>query len=418
MAWTEIDTTAVAAIREQFPALERYQEEVPVAYFDGPGGTQVPRAVAEAMLDYLYHHNANTHWNYPSSAETDAALEGARETFAAFFNGAPSEVVFGPNMTSLTLHLGRALGRRLVPGDEILVTELDHHANIDPWRALETECGVIVRSARMRTEDGRLDWQDFERLLTARTRLVAVGHASNALGTITDVRWAIRRAHDVGALAFVDGVHYAHHQRIDVQALECDFYACSPYKFYGPHLGTLWARHDLLAELDFARLAPAAQRPPDRAETGTQSHEAIVGAAAAVEWLGSLSPNGSLAERLTATFSDLHRRASELTRRLWSGLDALDGVVLYGPAPETPRTATISFTVAGVPSSQVVVGMARCGLFASHGDFYAQTVVDRLGLQPEGLVRVGCAAYTTLEEVDRLVEAVRGIVSGRADPLP
>jgi cysteine desulfurase family protein (TIGR01976 family) len=400
------EVAPVDEIRRQIPALERRHRGLPVAYFDGPGGTQVPRAVGEALLEYLYHHNANTHWSYPSSAETDRALERARAAFAGFFGGAPEEVVFGPNMTSLTHHLARALAPRLEPGDEIVVTDLDHHANIDPWRRLEAERGVRLRSVEFRLDRGRLDWDDFERKMSERTRLVAVGHASNALGTVTDARRAVGLAGAAGALSFVDGVHFAHHDLIDVEALGCDFYACSPYKFYGPHLGTLWGRRELLDELDFARLQPAGQRAPERAESGTLSHEAIVGAGAAVEWLAGLTDRGSLRQRLEIVFAELHRRGRDLTRRLWEGLGEIAGVTLYGPSPETPRTATLSFTVDGVPSSRVVEGLAERAIFATHGDFYATTVVARLGLGDEGLVRTGCAAYTTVEEIDRLVAGV------------
>lgn len=404
---------SVDEIRSHFPALERRHNGLPVAYFDGPGGTQVPRAVGDALLDYLYHHNANAHWSYPTSIETDAALDRARAAFGSFFGGAPNEVVFGPNMTSLTQHLARALARRFEPGDEILVTDLDHHANIDPWRRLEAERGVVVHSVGMHLEEGRLNWEEFESRLTERTRLVAVGQASNALGTVTDVRRATELARAVGALSFIDGVHFAHHDLIDVGALGCDFYACSPYKFYGPHLGTLWGRRELLDELDFARLQPAPQLAPSRAETGTQSHEAIVGAGAAVEWIGSLAEGETLRARLEGAFAVLHERSAQLARRLWDGLDAIAGVTVFGPDPDSARTATLSFVVEGVASQQVVEGLADRAVFATHGDFYATTVVERLGLSEVGLVRAGCAAYSTADEVDRLIAGVAELAAAR-----
>jgi cysteine desulfurase family protein (TIGR01976 family) len=411
------DAPTVEEIRAHFPALERQHGGYPVAYFDGPGGTQVPRAVVEAIADYLYQHNANTHWAYPASAETDAILEDARRTFADFLNAAPAEIVFGANMTTLTFHLSRTLGRsRLKAGDEIIVTELDHHANVAPWQALSVERGVVVRVVKMSPETGMLDWEDFESLLSERTKLVAVGAASNALGTITDVRRAIVAAHKVGAMSFVDAVHYAPHQLVDVRALDCDFLACSAYKFCGPHVGVLYGKQELLESLDFPKLAPAPDNAPERAETGTLNHEGIAGAAAAVEFFASLAPslmaNDSRRARLRASFATLHARGAVLTERLWQGLREIEGVRLYGPPPGTPRTPTVAFTVAGVPSSVVAEELAARGLFLSHGDFYAATVIERLKLGEEGLVRAGCACYTTPEEVERLIRGVAAIARG------
>lgn len=250
-------------IRAQFPALERAHNGYPVAYFDGPGGTQVPRAVGEAMMDYLYRHNANTEWAYPSSAETDEALREARRAMADFLNASADEITFGANMTTLTLHLSRAIGRTLAEGDEIVVTELDHHANSDPWRQVAQDRNLCVRTVRMIPETGQLDWDDFARVINSRTKLVAVGAASNALGTVTDVRRAARMAHDAGALVFVDAVHYAPHILCDVDALQCDMLACSAYKFCGPHVGILYCRRDLLETLDFPRLRPAHHNAPE-----------------------------------------------------------------------------------------------------------------------------------------------------------
>src|SRR5688572_7600429 len=231
-------------IRRCFPALQRRHRDEHVAYFDGPGGTQVPREVVETMADYLYHHNANTHWSYPTSAETDAALDAARHALADFLGATSDEIAFGNNMTTITFHLARALGRKWGPGDEVVVTELDHHANVAPWMALAHERGVTVRLARMIPDSGQLDWDDLERSITSRTRLVAIGAASNALGTISDVRLAAELAQARGALTFVDAVHYAPHELVDVGALRCDLLACSAYKFYGPHVGVLFCRRD------------------------------------------------------------------------------------------------------------------------------------------------------------------------------
>ena len=404
---TRSRVAAVDDIRSHFPALERKHNGNPVAYFDGPGGTQVPRSVAEAMVDYLYNHNANTDWAYPSSAETDKAIANAREAFADFLNASPDEIVFGANMTTLNFHLSRALGRKLKSGDEIIVTELDHHANVDPWKELARDRDLCVRTVRMIPETGHLDWNHFGSLLSERTRLVAMGAASNALGTINDVRKAGDMAHAVGALMFVDAVHFAPHALPDVRKLDCDFLACSAYKFNGPHIGILYGRRELLGSVEFARLEPAHDTAPERAETGTLNHEGIVGAAAAVDFFASLAQSGQgRRERLESTFDEIHDRGSHLFSAMWKGLGAIDGVKLFGSPPDSPRTPTIAFTVEGLKSRTVAELLAERGVFVSHGDFYASTVLQRLGLEAEGLVRAGCAIYTTEAEVERLVEGV------------
>jgi cysteine desulfurase family protein (TIGR01976 family) len=399
--------TSIEEIRRCFPALARTHNGHPVAYFDGPGGTQVPRAVAEAMNDYLYHHNANTHWAYPTSEETDATIDSARSALADFLNASPTEIVFGANMTTLTFHLARALGRGYEAEDEIVVTELDHHANIAPWRTLEKECGLKVRMVKMIPETGELDWDDLSRQLTQHTKLIAIGAASNALGTINDVKRAGEMAHDIGAKIFVDAVHYTPHELIDVRDWNCDFLACSAYKFYGPHIGILYGRRDLLDSLDFPKLIPAPDSAPERAETGTQNHEGIAGTAAAVDFLASLAPGPTLRGRLDAAFRQLHEQGDALITQLWNGLREIEHVRLYGLPPRAVRTPTIAFTINHVPSIEVAKNLAERGIFVSHGDFYATTVVERLGLAPDGLVRAGCACYTTAEEVDRLLAAVR-----------
>jgi cysteine desulfurase family protein (TIGR01976 family) len=410
-----VEVATVAEIRSHFPALGRTHNDQPVAYFDGPGGTQVPRAVAEAMTDYLFHHNANTHWEYPTSAETDRALEDARQTVADFLNAAPAEIAFGANMTTLTLHLSRALGRTFREGDSVVVTELDHHANVDPWRELAKDKGLRVRTVRMITETGQLDWEDFARALAEGPRLVALGAASNALGTINDVRAATEQAHAAGALVFIDAVHYVPHSLADVRDMACDFLACSAYKFNGPHVGILYGRRGLLQSLDFPRLRPAPDYAPENAESGTLNHEGIVGCAAAIDFLASLArSDGTRRERLARAFGELHARSCALVETLWRGLSEIEGVRLYGPAPGNPRTPTVAFTLDGVPSSEVARRLAARGVFVSHGDFYALTVVERLNLLPEGLVRAGCAVYTTEEEIARLVEGVASLRRGAA----
>ena len=400
--------TSTAEIRQQFPALTRVHKGYPVAYFDGPGGTQVPRAVVEAMNDYLFHHNANTHWAYPTSEETDAIIDSARSVLADFLNATPEEIVFGANMTTLTFHLARALAREFARGDEIVITELDHHANIAPWRRLERECGVTVRMAKMIPKTGELDWEDFSRQITRRTKLIAIGAASNALGTINDVRRAREMAHAAGAKIFVDAVHYAPHGLIDVREWNCDFLACSAYKFYGPHIGILYGRRDLLEALDFPKLIPSPNSAPERAETGTQNHEGIAGAAAAVNFIASLAAAPTRRESLGLAFRQLHERGKVLIGRLWNGLQQISRLRLYGPSPDKARTPTIAFTINEMSSTQVAKRLAERGLFLSDGDFYAMTVIERLG--QAGVVRAGCACYTTDEEVERLLAAVRALL--------
>ncbi len=405
----EATVNSTAQIRAHFPALQRRHKGQAVAHFDGPGGTQVPRAVVEAVSDYLYHHNANSHWTFPTSRETDEIITGARHALADFLNAAPNEIAFGANMTTLTFHLARALGRSYGAGDEIVVTELDHHANVAPWQALVKDRGITLRTAKMIPETGQIDWEDLAQLLNSRTKLLAIGAASNALGTITDVRRAAEMAHAVGAQVFVDAVHYAPHELVDVRALDCDFLSCSAYKFYGPHIGVLFGKHDLLASLDFPKLLPSPNTAPERVETGTQNHEGIAGAAAAVDFLASFATGTTRRESLRSAFDELHTRGRSLFRQMWNGLSEIDGVCIYGPGPDAPRTPTIAFTLAKVPSQQVGSQLAERGVFVSNGDFYATTVVDRFGQAKDGMVRAGCACYTTSEEVERLVEGVREV---------
>jgi cysteine desulfurase family protein (TIGR01976 family) len=402
----------IQEIRSQFPALEREHHGNPVAYFDGPGGTQTPRCVAEAMTDYLYHHNANTHWKYPTSAETDEMIGGARQALADLVNGRPEEIAFGANATTLAFQVSRAILQQMGSGDEIIVTELDHHANVGPWQLLARESGCTIRTVKLNCEDGTLDWDDFEKAVGKRTKLVAIGAASNALGTINDVQRAVRLARAVGALVFVDAVHYVPHHLADVRAMDCDFLVCSAYKFYGPHIGALWCREELLESLPFAKVQPSPDSAPERAETGTLNHEGMAGAAAAVDFLASLVEGAKRRENLQAAYAMLEERAARLTERMWNGLSDIGGVRLYGPPLTLPRTSTVAFTIDGVASSEVARRLAVCGVFVSHGNFYAATVIERLGLGREGLVRAGCACYTSEAEIDRLVKGVRQIGQG------
>lgn len=413
MATKRSNADVLAHIRTAFPALRRTHNGFPVAYFDGPGGTQVPTHVVERMAEYLYEHNANTHWTFPSSLETDEALFAARKSTSRFLNCSPEEVAFGANMTTMTFHLARSIGRSLQPGDEILVTELDHHANVAPWVALEKERGITVRTAEMDRSTGQLDWSDLTKKLSTKTKVLAIGAASNALGTITDVQEATRFAHEHGTKVFVDAVHYAPHHLPDVRLIGCDFLACSAYKFYGPHVGILFGKKDELASLDVPKLVPAPDNVPERFETGTLNFEGIVGTAAAIDFLANVAQDDSSTiapatrANLEDSFEYFHEVSSILAHQLWDGLLEIDGVTCYGPPPGNqahPRTPTISFTVDGRSTSDVCRQLATKGLFVSNGDFYARTVIERLGV--DGLVRIGCACYTTDEEIRRLVEAI------------
>jgi cysteine desulfurase family protein (TIGR01976 family) len=392
-------------IRRAFPALARTHNGAQVAYFDAPGGTQVPQSVADAMADYLFAHNANTHWMYPTSEETDAIIFDARVAAADLLNASPEEIAFGANMTTLTFHLARTLARTWEAGDEVIVTELDHHANVAPWRALEVERGIIVRSVRMIPETAQLEYGDFARLASKRTKLIAVGGASNAVGTINDLSRIASFARDIGAMLFVDAVHLAPHELIDVRAIGCDFLACSAYKFYGPHAGLLFVRRELVDALPFPKLDPAPDAGPERIETGTQNHEGIAGIAAAIDFLASLGTGPSRRACLADAFALLHERGALLLRRMWDGLQSIRGVRVYGPHPSQPRTPTIAFTIDGMHPDTISRRLAGSALFASSGDFYAPTCVTRLGC-PEGVLRAGCACYTTEEEVERLITAV------------
>ena len=403
-------TRSLDSIRADFPALRRREGAHDVAYFDGPGGTQVPQQVANAVTDYLLHHNANTHWAYPTSNETDALLMDARATFADFFNAASADVAFGNNMTTIAFHLARGLARYWKPGDEIVVTELDHHANVAPWRAIAKERGLVVRTVKLDTETFHHDIDAFAEAVGDRTRLVAVGAASNALGTITDVATVCDIARINGAFSFVDAVHFAPHHLVDVQAIGCDFLACSSYKFYGTHAGILYGRRQIVQDLDIPRLDPAPEDAPEKLETGTQNHEGIVGAAAAVNYIASIGgDHGTRRERLRHAYKGLHERGDALLARLWTGLAAIEGVTLYGPPPGTPRTPTVSFTVRGHSTEDVARHLVTDGVYASNGDFYATTVAERLGRSADGFVRAGAACYTTEEEVDRLITGVKSL---------
>jgi cysteine desulfurase family protein (TIGR01976 family) len=404
--------TLATRVRPDFPALARRLAGAPVAYFDGPGGTQVPRVVADAVADYLLNHNANDGWAYRTSVETDALVRGARSAAATFVGAtSPDEILFGNNMTSLTFHIARAVGRTLTPGDEIIVTDLDHHADIDPWVALARDYGAVIRRVPLLDGRAQLDVAAYERLLGPQTRLVAVGLSSNAFGTINPVAGMAAAAHRAGALVFVDAVHAAAHAGVDVAALGADMLAFSAYKVYGPHVGVAYVADALLERLEFPRLAPQTPKGSRRAESGTLDHEGIVGTGAAISYLAGLSGNSEpLRERLEATFERLVSEEELLFGRLLDGLRALPNIRLYEPPADVPRHPTVSFSVAGANARDVSARLSdEHGIFVSHGNFYAATAVATVAPEAEaagGIVRVGLAIYSTADDVGRLLEAL------------
>lgn len=416
----------LTTVRAQFPALQQTDAHGQhYVYFDGPGGTQVPQSVINAMADYLAHANANTHGLYETSRRTDAVVNEARRAMADFLNApSPDEIVFGPNMTTLTFAISRAIGRTLQPGDEIIVTRLDHDANVAPWVALE-ERGAVIRRADFDVEDCTLDMEGLRRLINPKTRLVAVGYASNAVGTVNDVRTIGEWAHAVGAWLYVDAVHYAPHGPIDVQAIGCDFLACSVYKFFGPHLGVLWGRYELLDRLPAYKVRPADPQPPDKFESGTKNHEGLAGTVAAVDYLAGLGrAHGDGFADAAAGFTGRRRdlkvalaaiRAYErpLFERLMAGLQTIPGLTIYGITDSRDfdrRVPTVAFRMAGHSPQAIAQRLGDAGIFVWDGNYYALSVTERLGVEESGgMVRVGIAHYNTAEEVERLLEVLKGL---------
>ncbi len=409
-------------IRSKFPALQTGE-----VYFDNPGGTQVPQPVIDRMTRYLVRTNANHDGAFRTSVESDATIQDARTAVADFLNAAsPDEIVFGPNMTTLTFALSRAIGRTLLPGDEIVVTHLDHDGNIAPWLTLEQERGVKLQWVDVRPEDVTLDMADFEARITERTKLVAVGYASNAVGTINDVRAIGEMAHAAGARVFVDAVQYAPHAPIDVQALDCDYLSCSAYKYFGPHLGVLYGKYDLLDSLPAYKVRPAPAKPPGKFETGTQNHEGIAGTLGAMEyfeWVGETfgadydeKHAGSYTGRrltLKQAMSAIRAYEIELGVRLVEGLQTVPGLKVWGITERKRldrRLPTVSFTMQGHPPRQVAEHLAAQGIFVWNGNFYAQAIMERLALDESGgMLRVGLAHYNTAAEVERLIETLHGL---------
>lgn len=408
-----LDTTT---IRAQFPALRRTQNGQSVIYADNPGGTQVPQSVADAMSHYLLHRNANVHGTFLTSTLTDETVEEARSAMADLLNApATTELVFGANMTTLTFQMMHALARTLQPGDEIVVTTLDHDANYTPWMTL-MEHGAQVHQVPFQTQDGTLNQDQFTAVLNERTRIVAFGHASNALGTINPVTDMVKIVRDRAprALIYLDAVQSVPHLPVDVQALGVDMLVCSAYKFFGPHMGILWGRGELLAQLPAYKVRPAYPTAPDKFETGTKNHEGMAGVTAAVNHLAGLVPDHGEPRRvrLQRAMTAVYEYEQALSRRLLRGLNANPDIEVYGLKDVervAERVPTVAMNRKGIEPQRLAQRLAEEGIFCWSGHYYALEVMEGLGLVPHGAVRLGFAHYNTPEEVDRVVETISGI---------
>lgn len=409
----------LAWIRAQFPALAQDVDGRPAVFFDGPGGTQVPQRVIEAMSDYLARSNANVHGAFSTSARTDAVVSGAQEAMADFLGCDPDEVIFGANMTTLTFQIARAIGRDLKPGDEILLTRLDHDANVAPWAAL-AEQGATIRYVDVDAEDCTLDMDDLKRQLNERTKLVAFGYASNAVGTINDVAEIVRLAHGVGAMTYIDAVHYGPHGLIDVRAIDTDFLACSPYKFFAPHAGTVFGKREHLRRLSPYKVRPATEELPTRWTTGTQSHETMAGVTAAVDYVASLgvryggvSADAPRREAIVAAMDMIVAYERELSEHLVSGLLAVPGLRFYGITDAErfgSRTPTVAVRIEGRTPRELAEHLGRRGIFSWNGNYYALNLSERLGVEEQGgWLRVGLVHYNTHEEIELLLAALREV---------
>ncbi len=408
-------TFDVAWVREQFPSLQLKVDGQQAAFLDGPAGTQVPRQVMDAVRKYFLEANANTYGAFLTSRRTNDTISAARAAMADLFNCSPEEVVFGQNMTTITLGLARAIGRELKPGDEILLTVLDHDANYSPWKALE-EKGVVIRTVDIRESDCTLDLDDLKSKLSAKTKLVAVGYASNAVGTINPVAEITRLAHAAGALSFIDAVHYAPHGPMDVKALDCDFLVCSPYKFFGPHMGTLYGKRGHLERFKPYKVRPATDAVPECWETGTQVQELIGGIHAAVEYVAELGRrcDPSAQDRrsaLLAAYRSTVAYERTLVTRLIEGLLAIPGLRFFGitdPKRFEARCSTVSFRLAKGTPTDAATFLGERGIFTWDGNFYALNLTERLGVEKlGGVLRVGLVHYNTVEEVERLLIGLR-----------
>ncbi len=410
----------VEYIRSQFPAMGRIVNGYPAAYLDGPGGTQVPQRVVDAVTDYLLNHNCNIHGLFATSEESDVIIENAHAALADLLGARASEVSFGTNMTTLTIFVAQSLARDWKPGDEVVITALDHEADRGPWLHLE-ERGIVVREVPVDVGSCTVVWPEFEKLVNDRTRLVALGYASNATGTVNDVKRATELAHSVGALCYVDAVHYALHGAIDVKDIGCDFLVCSPYKFFGPHIGALYVRNEVNDRIRPLKLKTQEEEPPYRFETGTLCHEGIAGAAEAVEFIADVgrhhADGGESLDRRTAVVAGMNAMEAyerPLAQRLIDGLSALPGLRIYGPPAGHPRTSTVSFTLDGHPAPDMARTLGEQGLFVWDGDFYAARVVELAGIADSGgLLRVGLCPYNTADEVERVIAAVAALAGAK-----
>ncbi len=419
IAPTETAALDLTWVRSQFPSLSKTVAGHPAVFLDGPGGTQVPQRVIDAISEYLKNSNANTCGAYATSRRTDSVIAEARAAMADFFGCDPDEVVFGPNMTTLTFAISRSIGRELGPGDEILLTHLDHDANVSPWRALE-ERGVTIRFVDVNSEDCTLNMADLAQKLNSRTRVVAVGYASNAVGTINDVREIVRLAHQKGALAYIDAVHYAPHGPIDVRALDCDFLACSSYKFFGPHMGILYGKREHLQRLQPYKVRANTNAVPNRWEWGTLNHECIAGIAACVEYLADLGRQAepSVSTRraaLVAAYRAIQQHEHELAETLIRGLLALPGLKFYGISDLAKldcRCPTVAVRIAGHTPLELATKLGERGIFTWDGNYYALNLTERLDVEKDGgFLRIGLAHYNTAAEVERLLLALREIAA-------
>jgi len=410
----------VEAIRQQFPGLSRSAAGGPAVFLDGPAGSQVPQRVADAVSEYLLRTNANHGGAFATAVESDEILDTAHQTLADFLGAAdPTEVCFGANMTTLTFQMSRALSRDWKAGQELVVCRGDHDANFTPWVLAAKDAGVKVRYIELNPTDMTLNLESLHSSLSDKTRLVAVGLAGNATGTIYPVAEITRLAHAAGALVYVDAVHFAPHGPINVQQLDCDFLVCSAYKFFGPHVGILWGRHELLEKHQPYKLRPAPDTLPGRWMTGTQCHEGIAGAAAAVEYLASLADTADISTesnrpaRLAAAWRRIVTYEQTLSARMLSGLQDIPGLSVCGiqsPDRLAERVPTVSFTVDSIQPAELAGRLAEEGIFAWGGNHYAQPVMEACGLEPEGTLRMGALHYTTLNEIGRATEAARRLV--------
>ncbi len=408
-------------VREQFPSLQQTVNGHHAIFLDGPAGTQVPQRVVDAISNYLLRDNANTGGVFVTSQRSDEAIAAARRAVADFLNCEPAEVVFGPNMTTLTFAISRAIGRELAAGDEIVLTVLDHDANYSPWKALE-ERGAAIRTVDINEEDCTLNMDDLRAKINPRTKVVAIGYAANSVGTINNVYEVVRLAHSVGALAFIDAVHYAPHGPIDVRALGCDFLACSAYKFFGPHIGILYGKAKHLEDFRPYKVRPAHDNIPDRWETGTQNHECLPGVTAAIEYLADLGKqvvHGANSRRaaLEATYAAIQQYERRLAEKFAAGARTIPGLKLFGisePANFDHRVPTFAIRIEGHSPEALARYLADRGIFTWNGNFYAINVTERLGLESSGgIVRIGLVHYNTPQEVDRLL-ATLGEFASRA----